>query len=317
VSDLPLAQPQESSRATPAQVYVVGEALIDIVHLDGGKSEHPGGSPTNVAYGLGLLGVDTTLLAHFGDDDRGRVLVRHIESAGVRIAPESLSADRTSTAAAEIDDTGSAHYVFDIDWSLPDSITVPPVAIIHTGSIATFLEPGASAVRRLLAEARGAALVTYDPNIRPALVGDHARAVATFEATARLCTVVKLSDEDAEWLYPEEKIEDTLNRILQLGPVLAVVTRGGDGSLLFTRAARVELPSARVNVVDTIGAGDTYMASLIDSLLHLDPAHLSTADLRRMGERASAAAGITVSRAGAALPNRAEVDARLDETITT
>jgi len=316
VSDLPLAQNKQSSRAASSQVYVVGEALIDIVHLDGGKSEHPGGSPTNVAYGLGLLGVDTTLLSHFGNDDRGRVLVRHVESAGVRIAPESLSADRTSTAAAEIDDSGSARYVFDIDWSLPESVIVPPVSIIHTGSIATFLEPGASAVRRLLAAASGAALITYDPNIRPALVGEHSSAVATFEATARLSTVVKLSDEDAYWLYPEEKIEDTLNRILKLGPVLAVATRGGNGSLLFTHDVRVELPSARVNVVDTIGAGDTYMASLIDSLLHLDPAQLNSADLRTMGERASVAAGITVSRPGAALPNRAEVDASLDEAIT-
>ncbi|MCU1404688.1 MAG: PfkB domain protein [Glaciihabitans sp.] len=298
-----------------AEVYVIGEALVDIVHLEGGSSEHPGGSPANVAYGLGLVGVPVTLLTHLGDDARGQRIRDRLTGAGVRLAAESMDADRTSTAAAEIDDTGAARYVFDIDWSLPLAMAIPPVRLIHTGSIATFLEPGATVVRNLiagvLAVPANTTIVTYDPNIRPALVGEHRQALRIFEETARLATVVKLSDEDAEWLYPQVAVDVALEHILTLGPALAVGTLGGEGSVLLTSTERVEVPAAAVSVVDTIGAGDTYMASLIQSLLVMDITHLDSSALRMIGTRAALAAGITVSRAGSALPTEEEVNLAL------
>jgi fructokinase len=294
----------------PRAVCVIGEALIDIVRTADATTELPGGSPANVAYGLGLLGVDTTFLTHLGDDERGRLITEHL--AGVRLAPGSQSAARTSTAAATIGATGAASYVFDLDWSLPADASTPPSRVLHTGSIASFLAPGADTVRSLLKAAATGTIVTYDPNIRPSIIGSRDDNIGRFEAMASLASVVKLSDEDAAWLYPHLTVDEVLPQVLALGPRLAIVTLGGAGSILTTRELRVEVPSATVTVVDTIGAGDTYMASLVYSLLDIDPAAVSEAELLEMGRRAAAAAGITVSRAGADLPTLAEVEAALE-----
>jgi fructokinase len=293
----------------PRAVFVIGEALTDIVRTADEITELPGGSPANVAYGLGLLGVDTTFLTHLGDDERGRRIAARLE--GVLLAPGSLSAARTSTAAATLDVTGAATYAFDLDWSLPADSVAPPARVVHTGSIASFLSPGADRVAALVRHAAPGAIITYDPNIRPSIIGNRDENIGRFEAMGSLATVVKLSDEDAAWLYPHLRIDEILRQVLALGARLAVVTLGGAGSILMTRETRLEVPSVPVTVVDTIGAGDTYMASLIFSLLELDPSSASEADLRQMGRRAAAAAAITVSRAGADLPTLAEVEAAL------
>ncbi|HAM26145.1 MAG TPA: carbohydrate kinase [Microbacteriaceae bacterium] len=293
----------------PRAVCVIGEALIDIVRTTDATTELPGGSPANVAYGLGLLGVETTFLTHLGDDERGRLIAEHL--AGVHLAPGSQTAERTSTAAATIGASGAASYVFDLDWSLPGDAVVPPSRVVHTGSIASFLSPGATTVGALLKDAADATIVTYDPNIRPSIIGKRDDNIGKFEAMASLATVVKLSDEDAAWLYPLLTVDEALRQVLALGPRLAIATLGDAGSILMSRETRVEVPSVPVAVVDTIGAGDTYMASLIFSLLDLDPDAATEDELVTMGRRAAVAAAITVSRAGADLPTLAEVDAAL------
>jgi fructokinase len=294
---------------TQPDVLVIGEALIDVVTTAEGVTEHVGGSPANVAYGLARLGVRTALLTSMGEDARGEMIRRHLESAGVEILPQSVTPWRTSSATASLDATGSASYDFDIRWELPETDALPSADLVHVGSISAFLEPGGSAVLGILRSRVAQGLISFDPNIRPALVGDEETARTRFISLVGLADVVKLSDEDALWLYPKESIDDVIDTILDYGADVVAVTRGGDGSRLATRTDRIDVPSRTVQVVDTIGAGDTYMASLIASVRGLDVTELTASDLQRIGERAAAAAGITVSRAGAALPSAAELDA--------
>lgn len=291
---------------------IVGEALIDIVEGDGAAADRElvGGSPANVAVGLARQGHRTTLLTRLGRDDRGARIAEQITASGAEVLDESWSAGATSTARARLRADGSAEYVFDIDWSIP-AADVSEATVVHTGSIALFLEPGGTAVVDALTRAHGSALVTVDPNIRPALVGEHDAAVARFEEAARVADLVKLSDEDAEWLYPGQAPEQVLQRIAVLGPRLVVITRGGEGAIGFGPGGITEVEPLRVEVADTIGAGDAYMASLISSALEhpevFDDEQAFTDALRR----AAVMAGITVSRAGANPPTRAEIDQAL------
>lgn len=280
------------------EVLVVGEALIDIVESGGPPTYHVGGSPANVALGLGRLGRSVTLLTQLANDPLGDQIRRHLTNSRVTVRAVG-NQERTSTATAKLHNDGQASYEFDITWGQfsTDSVTSP--RIIHTGSVASVLEPGARSVRHLL-RSHHKAIVTFDPNIRPTLVGAHDDALAAFDAMARLSTLVKMSDEDAAFLYPRADLDDVLDIVLSFGVQIAVITRGKSGSTLATSEDRVQVDSTPVELVDTIGAGDTYMASLIDSLLESSP--MSPAALRDAGESASKLAAITVSRAGADLP---------------
>jgi len=185
--------------------------------------------------------------------------------------------------------------------------------IVHTGSIALFLEPGGSSVLEVLRRAAdtGAALVPLDPNIRPALVGAHGVARARFARGAASADLVKLSDEDAAWLYPGLDAESVLHQIAAYGPRLTVMTRGGEGAIGLGPGGVSAVDALPVTVADTIGAGDAYMASLISSALDEPAIFEDAASFTAALRRAAVTAGITVSRAGANPPTRAEVDERL------
>jgi fructokinase len=294
-----------------SKVLVIGEALVDIVRSSDGSREFPGGSPLNVAFGLARLGVPTTLQTRFGRDQRGDLIRRHLADPGVELWPGSDDAARTSTAVASLGEDGAATYEFDIDWDVAPIDVPAEFGAVHAGSIAAFLEPGASAVRSTLASASGSALVTFDPNIRPALVGSRESAVATFEQTVRRADVVKLSDEDAEWLYPGSGVDGVLRRVLDLGAGLAVCTLGAAGSRLRTADSAVSVPAIPVTVADTIGAGDSFMSCLIAELLKRveRPGRLDEGELTAVGKAAVLAAAITVGRPGAQPPTAAELDA--------
>lgn len=296
-------------RRTGFDVLVVGEALVDLVDTGDEVIERAGGSPANVALGLGRLGARVALLTRLGRDDHGDMIAGRLEQSGVVVLPQSFGAVRTSTAAAVITPGGHAEYTFDIDWQIPVG-GLPDASVVHVGSIAAFLEPGASAVRQILRDSN-ADEITFDANIRPALLGDVELARATFEETAALATVVKLSDEDAAWLYPDTPVVEVLTSVLALGPRLAVATLGAQGSLLVAPGISARVPSAATELVDTIGAGDSYMASVIDSLLQTSSRDLTVPVLTRIGARAGRAAAITVSRTGADLPWRDQLG--LDE----
>ena len=291
----------------PLDVVVVGEALIDIVNSPAGQTEYPGGSPANVAYGLGRLDVKAGLLTAVGRDSRGESIAAHLASAGVVVLPGSQSLAKTATATAEIAADGSAEYTFDIEWKLgPAALPYAP-KVLHTGSIATFLEPGAGVVRTLMEQAQGGSIVTYDPNIRTDLLGSHGEALGIFEDLVPLTSVVKLSDDDAFWLYPGKSLEETANHILGLGTGLAVVTRGAQGSLMATPHTQLTVPAVTSVVADTIGAGDSYMSALILGLLLRGSQGLAPTVLERIGQTASMAASITVGRPGANPPTHREL----------
>jgi len=293
-------------------VIVVGESLMDIVvQTQGSSIEHPGGSPANVAYGLARLGIPTGFLTSIGKDDRGAALVAHLSGAGVQILAGSQSSASTSTATAFLADDGSATYEFDIAWDLGTVAPTYVPRILHTGSIASFLEPGSRRVHDLLESVAGLCTITYDPNIRPQLLGSHHQAKTVFEDLIPLLNVVKLGDEDAAWLYPGLSPEETARRVRGLGADLTVVTMGSRGSLILSHAAEILVPAVQASVADTIGAGDSYMAALIVGLHTAGGHDLSPSSLERVARVASAAAAITVSRSGAHLPNAEELQALL------
>lgn len=286
---------------------VIGEALIDIVGTAEGSTEHVGGSPANVAVGLARLAHPGTLLTQLGRDARGERIAAHLEAERVELAEGSFGEAPTSTALATLGADGAAEYVFDITWDVAD-LPVGGASAVHTGSLGLFLSPGADTVQGILTAASGSVPVTLDPNIRPELLPDHAAALRRFEDTAALADLVKLSDEDAAWLYPERSEDEVLTHLLQLGPELAVLTRGAHGAVAATAEGTVGVPARAGTVVDTIGAGDSVMASLIASLL-THGVGWCVQHAHQVLQRAAAAASITVSRAGAQPPTLAELDA--------
>lgn len=293
-------------------VLVMGEALIDIVERDGTDVEFVGGSPANVAVGLARQGVEATLLTRLGRDDRGARIAAQLAASGAAIADASWTDAATSTARARLRPDGSAAYEFDIVWELdPDAAAAAAAtaSVVHSGSIALFLQPGGEVALRSLERARDAGVVvTVDPNVRPALVGPDP--LPTAERAFAAASLVKLSDEDAEALYPGLPAADVLETIAALGPRIVVMTRGGEGALALGPSGLSEVAPLAVDVADTIGAGDAFMASLITSLVDNADLLAGEADaLQRALRRAAVTAGITVSRAGANPPVRAEVDA--------
>ncbi|WP_104044388.1 carbohydrate kinase family protein [Arthrobacter sp. ZGTC412] len=310
---MPIVPYLDSDARRGIDVIVVGEALVDIVVSPRGTVEHPGGSPANVAYGLGRLHAVTALLTSIGDDHHGAAIEQHLRSAGVTLLPGSRRGGGTATATAVLASDGSAHYDFDIQWDLPRIAPATLPKILHTGSIATFLSPGAAAVRELIEQSHPRCIVTYDPNIRPALLGSHFEAKTIFEELVPFTEVVKLSDEDARWLYPRLSLEDIPQRILELGTGLVAVTMGAEGSLLTTASACVAVPAVRSAVIDTIGAGDSYMSALIYGLLMRGADGLAPSVLESLGRMAAKAAAITVRRPGAQPPTLEELREELPE----
>ncbi|OBF27737.1 ribokinase [Mycobacterium sp. ACS1612] len=303
----------------PQRALVIGEALIDIVERDGEiTGEHVGGSPLNVAVGLARLGRGVDFLTHIGDDARGRRIVDYVKQSGAQLVSGSLSAERTPTALATLDANGSAQYTFDIDWQLSGTPEVAPPLVAHTGSIATVLEPGCRATAALLDAYHPSATITFDPNVRPALIEDDDIARGRIDRLIERCDVVKASDEDMRWIDPDRTPEQIAATWLGLGPSIVAVTMGEAGAFAMCAAGTVRVPARKVNVVDTVGAGDAFMTGLIDALWSLG---LLGADRRPQLDRipvealtevvqtAALSSALTVARAGADLPNRATRDA--------
>ncbi|GAA2456506.1 carbohydrate kinase [Streptomyces pulveraceus] len=301
-------------------LLVIGECVADIVRLPGAADRvHPGGSPANVAYGLARLGHGATLLTQLGPDANGRLIRDHLTGAGVEVRTDDATAP-TPSAAVTLDGAGRAAYTFEIGWTLgPVSLDRPPHHV-HTGSVAAVMEPGAATVLGAVESLRTAATVSYDPNVRPELMGDHASAVRRVERCVALSDVVKASDEDLEWLYPGQGPDRIAERWLATGPAVVLVTRGGDGALAVLPGGRVTVDALPTEVVDTVGAGDAFMSGTLHALAahgllgadgrerlrSLDRAR--TADVLR---HAAASAAVTVARAGANPPDVAELAAAL------
>jgi fructokinase len=185
-------------------VLVIGEALVDVIVRPGQPARiHPGGSPLNVAVGLGRLGLPVALLSRFGTDSHGDLIAAHLGHNRVAVRPGSIGPQPTSVAEATIGADGAATYRFHVDWALSHhDIPGPAPSAVHTGSIAATLEPGAAAVTAALRRLRPTATITYDPNIRPGLTPDRRAAARRVNAMIATADVVKASDEDIAWLHP-------------------------------------------------------------------------------------------------------------------
>jgi len=307
------------------RALVIGEALIDIVergdtvitergHQRASRTEHVGGSPLNVAVGLGRLGRGVDFLTHVGRDARGKQIVHYVEASGVQLVSGSQDATRTPTALARLDASGAADYEFDIEWRLSGTPEVTPPLIAHTGSIAAFLDPGCLATAALLDTYRTSATITYDPNVRPALIADRAQALGRIDRMIEKADVIKASDEDLRWIDPHRSPEQIARAWQSLGPAVVAVTMGERGAFATCRAGTVVVEARPVQVVDTVGAGDAFMTGLIDALWSLDLlgasrraalAGISTDTLEGVLRAASQVSAVVVGRAGADLPDRA------------
>ncbi|MGN5239075.1 MULTISPECIES: PfkB family carbohydrate kinase [unclassified Rhodococcus (in: high G+C Gram-positive bacteria)] len=303
------------------RALIVGEALVDIVRRgDDAPVEHVGGSPLNVAVGLGRLDRDVRLATSLGTDERGTRIARHLDSSGVALTPGSVTAERTATASATIGRDNAATYEFDIAWDPELPVPSPDAVLVHTGSIATVLEPGCDAVAELIEQQSRISTVSFDPNVRPALIADETRGRRRIARLVALSDVVKVSDEDLMWIEPGREPLDIARDWLSLGPALVAVTRGASGAVAVCRAGVVEVPAKKVEVVDTVGAGDAFTVGLLDALwtLGLLGAHRREA-LRMIGvddldfvlRTAAVSSALTVARPGADLPTKAQRDAEV------
>jgi fructokinase len=308
---------------TPTQprVLVVGEALVDVVPgPDGQPRDHPGGSPANVAIALARLERDVRLVTLLGDDARGAAVRAWLESSNVVVLAGPTGSGRTSSAVVTLDEAGAASYVFDLDWDLR-AVPDEECEVLHVGSIATVLDPGADAVLAAFEARKGRALLSLDPNARPAITPDRTGPAARVEELVALADVVKVSDEDLAWLHPDHDPVATAARWAAAGPGLVVVTRGGSGAVAVRPGGTtLEVPGVPVTVADTVGAGDTFSGVLVDALIDLGAHGTQAADaLRALSDRdvlgavttAAVGAAINVSRPGADPPSRAELDAAL------
>ncbi|MEU3982727.1 carbohydrate kinase [Streptomyces sp. NPDC026672] len=299
-------------------IVVAGEALIDLVPQGpgalAGLKPALGGGPYNTAVALGRLGSPTAFCSRASNDAFGEALLDGLRGAGVDVSGVQRGAEPTTLAVATVDGEGSAAYSFYVEGTA-DRLFSMPVALPDTtravsfGTCSLVLEPGASAYEELMRSAAGQGLFTaLDPNIRAGLIPDADAYRERFRGWLPSVTLLKLSEEDAEWLG------GTPREWLAAGPSAVVITRGGAGLTVFTRdGAEYAVPGEKVAVVDTIGAGDTVNAALLHGLSVRDA--LSTGSLEGLGADgwtrllrfAGRAAAITCSRAGAEPPYAAEL----------
>lgn len=290
---------------------IVGEALVDVVQRPGAEPEpHAGGSPFNVAVGLARLDVPTRLAAQLADDSYGDLLRARLHESDVVLDALDPAPERTSSARATLAEDGSATYEFDLTWA-PAALPDPgEFEVVHVGSLGTSLAPGAALVADLvvMADALGVP-VSFDPNIRLTVEPDHAVWRRTFEAIAPHASIIKMSDEDAAVLFPGEE-PGALAQKLAADGALVAITLGGDGAVIANAQLVARIAAPAITVVDTIGAGDSFMAAVLSwCAAYSWPAagELDITELSDLGAYAVGAAAITCARPGANPPRTAEL----------
>jgi fructokinase len=297
-------------------IWVCGEVLIDI--LPGGPVV--GGGPANTAKALARLGYEVDFITGISTDEYGDRARKDLERDGVGLSL-SLSSDKpTCTATVTVDSQGSASYEFLIDGTatfdfahswLPDPERLKP-AVLHIGTLATIIEPAATVLHEWAVKTAEFAPIVFDPNVRPSVLGDHTTYREAVEKWVGISSVIKLSDEDIAWLYPDESMDEVAKRWIANGASLVVVTRGAHGIIGYTEHGFEEVDSAKVGVVDTVGAGDTVGAIVVEGIIKHSVIGLQGHVLNAVLHRAAIAAGITVSRAGAQPPRLYELVEALD-----
>ena len=303
-------------------IVVCGEALIDVIQNgDGTQRTVPGGGPFNTARALARLGVPTAFLGHLSNDAFGRELADMLVSDGASLELSTVGSEPTTIAVAEVDNAGLAEYEFLVEGTsapnltrdmVPDRLS-PEIKAIHLGTLGLVLEPMASTLVELVRREHDGRVVMIDPNIRLGLVADGEYRDRLQEMIAQ-SAIVKASDADLGWLHPGMSYEAAADRILGEGARLVVVTLGAEGAFAAHRGFHVAVDAVKVDVVDTIGAGDAFGAALL-AWLHDHDAIQADLQLEPEGVKAALefaclAAALTCARAGADPPWKSEMTAR-------
>ena len=293
-----------------------GEVLIDVLPT----GPVVGGGPANTAKALARLGYEVDFIDGISTDAYGVSARKELERDGVGLSLVLSSDKPTCTATVTLDSNGSASYeflidgtaTFDFDHSwLPDPERLKP-SVLHIGTLVTIVEPAASILFDWAVKCAEFAPVVFDPNVRTSVVGDRAAYRAAVEKWVEISSVIKLSDDDISWLYPDESMDEVAQRWITNGASLVVVTRGAKGIIGYTEHGFEEVDGAKVAVVDTVGAGDTVGAIVVEGIVNHSVSGLHGKVLSAVLHRAAIAAGITVSRAGAQPPRLYELVEALD-----
>jgi fructokinase len=300
-----------------SSVWVCGEVLIDILP---GNNPVVGGGPANTAKALARLGRSVQFIDGISRDAFGQSVRKELLRDGVGLELSHTSAKPTCAAAVTLSEGGGATYKFVLDetatfdfnisW-LPDLELFRP-SVLHIGSLATIIEPGASALFEWALRVGEFAPIVFDPNVRPSVLSDREKYCLSTEKWVEISSVVKVSDDDLAWLYPDEGVSEIANRWIAGGSALVVVTRGAKGLIGFTERGFEEVEGIAVDVIDTVGAGDTVGAIVVDAILKSSVAEIHGLALKEVLHRAAIAAAITCSRAGAEPPRAFELQAALD-----
>jgi fructokinase len=299
-----------------SQVWVVGEVLIDLIPDGSVRKPIVGGGPANTAKALSKIGIDTQFIDGISSDQYGQMAKDELVASGVKLDYVKYSDKPTCLAIVSLSDSGSASYEFVIentatfdftpDW-LPNPQSERPL-LLHIGTLATAIEPGASVLFEWSHSVAKVAPIVFDPNIRPAVISDRKQYVKQVERWVSISSAVKVSDEDIKWLYPSLEIEQVVNNWLAKGPSLIVVTYGDKGLAGYRVSEKVSIDAVKVVVADTVGAGDTVGAILVEAIVKVGLDTLSGVRLEMMLKRAAKAAAITVSRSGANPPTLKEIE---------
>ena len=303
-------------------IVVAGEALVDFTPANcqghSGYLPHPGGSPYNVAIGLGRLEVPVAFLGRISRDPFGELLRSQLEASGVDCR-YLIRGDEPTTLAFAHPRQDEVDYAFYNERTadrllslrdLPDSL--PEGAALYFGSIALVAEPSASTLEALVRREAGRRLVSLDPNVRPALIADRGRYLERLRSLVAMADLVKVSQSDLSWLYPDRDPVHAAREWLSLGPAVVIVTRGAEGAVAVTRSGERSANAPRVSVVDTVGAGDAFASGVLAWLWRrgvLSRSGLEALDgeLEAMLAFANRVAAISCTRPGANPPWRREV----------
>ncbi len=305
-------------------IVIGGEALVDLVDDNGCLRPVAGGGPFNTAIAFGRLEVPVGFLGSISRDAYGQMLADRLVDSGVDMSLVRRSDAPTARALVHRQGDGGNEYSFEVrgtslaDLSPRDLPTLPEDAwAVHVGTLALAIDPPAAAYEELVHREAGRRRIILDPNVRPAIFGDVDTYRRRFERLVRLADIVKLSEDDASWIYPRLRVEEVIDLIFGFGPCVVAVTRGKNGAVAASGDAFVDVPGIPVAVVDTIGAGDTFGAAFIAALVERGafgpqpqrPIHEPA--LARAVAHAVAASAITCMRTGAVPPSRDEIEAQL------
>lgn len=305
-------------------IVVAGEALIDLIGENAGLRPYPGGGPYNTAVALGRLEVPVAFLGRLSEDHFGQLLDAKLAESGVDRHYVLHGQSPTPLAVVHATSDGDHEFSFYLAGTAYADVTVaelptlgPEVVALVVGTLALATDPPAATFEALIEQESRRRLVVIDPNVRPAACGDREGYVRRFESWCERAHVLKLSDDDAAWLYPGLAPEAVVESVLSRGARLVLLTLGADGALARNTTGSVRVPSPEVHVVDTVGAGDAFNAGFLRWLWladRLDAEAVGLLDDKELEDAlalATAVAALQCSRPGAEPPTLDEVDAFL------